>query len=274
MKLALIVNCWGDWSMLRQTLPHLRPLVDGVIVIGSYYSNYGEYFPIPEDFHNEELFVREPKFHIPLHSETDKRNYGLEVAVSKGYTHFLSADADEVYKADEFLKAKERFHVEHNLQGLVCPCEVFFSSPTLTLGRDVTLVPFIHKLTQSIRHEFNRKYPNAWINNQIRIDPSRSLNISSGVEYTEEVTMFHYSWVRDDYERKIRNSTARNNIQKSTILKDLLHAEDGYYVEFYRKRLTRCPNLFGIHEFSKESNGVIRENLQSGAARDGVHHTD
>lgn len=262
MKLALIVNCWDDWALLRSTLRTMRPLVDGVIIIGSTKSNYGEHSPIPEDFKNEELHVREPHFHIPLHSETDKRNYGLSIAKKQGYTHFLTADADEVYLPEDFLKIKEKFK-NSNLQGLVCPCVAYFKSPTLCMGRDVTLVPHIHKLTPAIQHEFNRKYPFSWINGQIRIDPSRSLNINSGVEYTEKIELHHFSWVRADYEKKIRNSTARANLERSSIRQDLALAKEGEIVSFYGKRLFAVINRFNI------PNGeLLCENLQPVASAD------
>ena len=68
---------------------------------------------------------------------------------------------------------------------------MYFKSPKLTLGFDHTLVPFIHKLTPTIRHEFNKHYPYAWDNGNIHIDPSRSLNINSGVQMSD-VIMHHY----------------------------------------------------------------------------------
>lgn len=247
MKLALIVNVWSDWDLLRETLKILRPLVDGVILVGSYHSNYNEFSPIPADFHTDELHVREPKFHIPLHSETDKRNFGLSIAKKQGYTHFLSCDADEVYIPEEFLKIKD-YVLKKDLNGIVCPCIVYFGSPKLTLGRDVTLVPHIHKLTPNILHEFNRRYPFSWSDKQIRIDPSRSLNINTGVEYTEEITLHHLSWWRGDYEKKIRNSTARANLQRSNILNQLVYPKAGDFIDFYQRSLTPAVVDFKIND--------------------------
>jgi hypothetical protein len=247
MRCVAIFHCWGDWNLLRHAVDNIRQCVEGIIIIGSTRSNYNEYFAIPSAWHNDELHVREPKFHIPMHSETDKRNYGIQIARAAGYTHFITMDADEFYIPEDFLKAKQRFHVEPDLEGLVCATQVYFGSPRLTTGLDVTLVPHIHKLTPTIKHEFNRRFPYAWNNGQIKIDPTRSLNINSGVKW-DDVVMHHYSWVRDDYQRKIRNSTARSNLERSTILQDLLHAKEGYYCEFYRKSLVPATVDFGIHE--------------------------
>lgn len=249
MRLVAIFHCWSDWYLLEHSVKAMRPLVDAIIVIGSTRSNYNEYCEIPKEWHNGELFVREPKFNIPLHSETEKRNYGLSIALSHGYTHFITCDADEVYKPNEFLKVKDHF-LNENLNGLVCPVVVYFKSPTLCLGRDITLVPHIHKLTKTISHEFNKMYPFAWSGRQIRIDPSRSMNINSGVNYTEEIELHHFSWIRKDIEIKIRNSSARANLERSTIREDYKNAAPGVFNKFYGKTLQECENIFNLPEFS------------------------
>lgn len=260
MRLVAIYNVWKDWDLLEYSLKNIRPLVDGVIIVGSEYSNFGEYSAIPEAFINQDLYIREPQFKgNAAASETDKRNFGLDIARERGYTHFLTMDADEFYPPDQFNEAKQRFHVEPNLQGLVCQCETLFARPTLSIGLDVTLVPFIHKLTPTIRHEFNRNYPFAWIDGQIRIDPTRSLNINSGVERIE-MAMVHASWIRKDYQGKINNSTAKANLERSTITEDLVSAKDGYFCKFYQKRLYTVENRFGIPDYGER----IHEDIQQG----------
>lgn len=257
MRLCVIYNVWADWDILKYSLKNIEPLVEGVIIVASTMSNYGEYCPIPDEF-KYKVAMREPHFNIPMHSETDKRNFGLDIARKAGYTHFLTIDSDEFYEHDPFLKQKARFLDEPNLKGLVCDCQTYFKSPTLTIGLDVTLVPFIHELTPTIKHEFNRNYPFAWNKKGIRIDPTRALNINSGVEKID-LKMHHYSWVRDDYERKIRNSTARANLERSTIRQDLVLAEEGKICNYYGKTLVRVPNLFNIPEYHGE---FLRKDIQ------------
>lgn len=273
MKLAAIYNVWSDWDWLDISTEIIGPLVDGIIIIASEKSNWGEVSPMPERW-KDKVIIREPFFNHPLNCETDKRNYGLAIAKKENYTHFLQLDCDELYEPEDFLKAKARFENEPDLQGLVCRTQVYFKSPELTVGLDHTLVPFIHKLTPFIKNEFNRKYPYAWEKGNIHIDPSRSFNINSGVKMDDAV-MHHFSWVRTDYEKKIRNSTARNNIIKSTILNDLVDGKEGDYIEFYRKRLTRCSNLFGIqYERTPEGSTIFRKDLQLGAAGNRLHPTN
>lgn len=248
VKLAAVFHCWGDWDLLEHSVKHMRPLVDGIIIIGSTKSNYGEYSPIPDLFKTEELFLHEPQLTHPMNSETEKRNYGLKIAREQGYTHFINLDSDEFYNPIDFLREKQRFIDNLDLAGLVCATQVYFKKPTLTIGIDTTLVPFIHKVTSTLKHEFNKRYPFAWEGHNIRIDPTRSLNIKSGVEWSE-IVMHHYSWLRKDYDKKIRNSTARGNIEKSTIKEDLLLAKDGYYVKFYGKILHTVQNYFNLPDY-------------------------
>jgi len=247
MKLAAVFCVWNDWDWLEISTAHISPLVDGIIVVASERSNHGELSPIPDDW-KDKVLIREPQFHVPMHSETDKRNFGLSLARKSGYTHFISMDADEIYDPLEFTKDKERFN-DPNLLGLVCRSQVYFGSPTLTIGLDTTLVPHIHKITPGLRHELNRNYPYAWEGKSIRIDPTRSMNINSGVDLTDSV-MHHYSHVRKDYEKKIRNSSARANLERSTIRQDLVQAKEGYFVKFYGKSLVRVPNDFKIPEIN------------------------
>ena len=251
MKLCAIYNVWGDYDLLYHSMNNIYHLVDGVIIVYSVSSNYGEKIggiPIISDGKITAV-CREPQFRHPMNSETDKRNFGLNVARGLGFTHFVSMDADEFYDKDEFLKAKQRFNDEPDLEGIVCQVQCYFKSPKLTIGIETTRVPFIHKLTPTIKHEFNRNYPFAWEGKQIRIDPTRSLNINNGVKFSNKLTMHHYSWIRQDYEKKIRNSTARANIEKSTIRQDLQLAKDGYFCNFYGKKLYTVENKFNLPEY-------------------------
>lgn len=255
MKLCAIFLCWSDWDWLDHSVKNIEPVVDGVIIIAPTKSNYGESCEIPERWYKPNtdklaLHLSPTTLHYPSHSETSHRNAGLFFAREAGYTHFIMLDADEMYDEDEFLREKKRFEDNPNLAGLVCRTQVYFKSPTLTIGYDTTLVPFIHKLTPNLKHEFNRSYPFAWEGKSIRIDPTRSLNINSGVEWSD-ITMHHFSHVRKDYAKKIRNSTAKANLERSTIVQDLLHAKENYFCQFYQKPLVRVPNRFGIPEYGE-----------------------
>lgn len=261
MRLVAIINVWYDAvELLPYCVQNLADCgVDGIIVVWSESSNYGEiktnYLPtIPiwmdsprcPEFHS---FQREPFLNYPRNCETDKRNFGLKEARRLGYTHFITMDQDEFYDPAKFKKVRSYIE-ETGVKGVVCPSNVYFKSPKLTIGRDITLVPFIHEIQNGIKHEFNKRYPYAFDNKGIRIDPTRSLSIVSGVEYTEDVVMEHYSYVRRDFNLKVRNSTAKNNIRVEVLMEDLYNAKPGYYCRFYERTLKECVNLFNIPEFN------------------------
>lgn len=244
MAICAIINFWCGYEVLPFAVKQWHKLGVDVIIVYSNTSNYrmlrnnSALLSRPE-YKDCILFKCEPLDSLqPVDNERRKRNYGIEKARGLGYTHFITADADELY---------ESVDVDLNAAGTVVGCQTYFKTPTLTIGLDVTLVPFVHKLTPNIAHAWNRTYPFAFDKNGgIRIDPSRQLNINDGVAFRSDIVMHHYSYVRDDINVKIENSTARNNIRKSVVLNDLQNAKPGYFCKYYQKVLTEAPNLFGI----------------------------
>lgn len=249
MKICAIYNVWDDFDLLEHSIKNIKPLVDQVLIIASEYSNSGEFSQIPDWVYKNHWIVnydvdRRVK---PQENERKKRNLGLSIARLEGFTHFLNMDADEFYEPEPFLKEKQKFIDNPDLVGLVCGLKCYFKSPTLCVS-DKTLVPFIHKITPDLKFEWNTKYPFAFDSNrELRIDPTRQLNIIEGVEWSE-IIMHHFSWIRSDVKKKIRNSTARENIENSTISNDYVMAKDGYYCEYYKTKLEACENLFNLPE--------------------------
>jgi len=185
MKLAALYCIWDDWDLLNESVRIMAPLVDGIVVIGSQKSNYGEVSVIPEEW-NGLCYKWEPdQFKQPSANERDKRNFGLNKLKELGYTHFIMLDADEAYEPVSFLREKERF-LDAKLMGLVCGLQVYFKYPTLTVP-DTTRVTFIHKLTDRLAFERNTNMPFAYEKGKIFIDPARQLNIHSGVKWSDVV---------------------------------------------------------------------------------------
>jgi hypothetical protein len=256
-KLCGIYIVWDDWDWLELSLESNSKFLDEIIVVWSSGSNFSEISERPEieiPLKKHVRFVNaEPDLKkSPLDNETFKRNIGLDWARKTDCTHFLMMDSDEFYTKEDIEKGFEEIG---DNAGLICSCKTYFKRPTLTIGLDNTLVPFIHKLTPEIEFGWNRNYPFAWVNNQIRIDPTRQMNLNKGVVMSSAV-MHHFSWVRKDVKKKIRNSTARVNLERSSILRDYAEAKEGYFCEFYKKRLEACPNIFGLPEITDESISV------------------
>lgn len=245
MKLVAIFCVWHDWDMLKYSVRNIKDVVDAVFVIGSEKSNYGEVSPIPHSW-RKHIYNWEPDSRVSISgNETNKRNFGLKIARDNGYTHFICMDADEFYVKEDFLRERDNFG---DAKGKVCATQVYFKSPKLTIGLDTTRVPFIQKLTPGVYHQFNRAYPFAWENGEIKIDPTRSLTTLSDIEWSP-IIMHHYSYVRKDINVKIRNSTARTNIERSTVLQDFANAKEGYFCQFYGKPLARSQVDFDLPEF-------------------------
>jgi hypothetical protein len=248
-KTAAIFCVWGDANeMIDKAIDNIKPCVDGIIVVHSNISNFGEQLPFVVGKHAKtELWNLEPGLNMAPHkNEIAKRNYGINLARKAGYTHFIVMDFDEFYKQDEFMAEKERVERD-NLNGLVCRLKVYFKLPTLCCD-DHTLVPFIHKLGPDTRSGDFKDYPFAYdAQGNAHIDPTRRLNYTSGVEMSEMV-MHHMSYVRKDIGIKINNSAAKVNIGKSTLMNDYRNAKEGYYCKYYRQTLQVVDNYFNIPE--------------------------
>lgn len=247
IKLISIVNLWDGGELLPYLMDATLPHVDEMIVIYSNLSNYGE--RIEHYFYELPAFVTlvnwEPSIKMPAHkNEVAKRNYGLKYAIDRGATHILMQDMDELYMPDDFEREKERVYM-NNLNGLVCGLRCYFKEPTLWC-HDHTLVPFIQKVTPGLQFGSFKHYPFAYDKHgNAHIDPTRRLSHTRLIEWSD-IVMHHFSWVRKDIDRKINNSSARNNILKSTIKEDLANASPGYYCKFYRNELKACDNHFDI----------------------------
>jgi len=155
-------------------------------------------------------------------------------------------DSDEFYIQSEFEKEKELIY-EKEITGTVCRVKAYFKKPTLTIGYEYTLVPFIHRLKPNLKYKFNdHSYPFAVEGKRGRIDPTRRLNITRGVEMSD-VTMHHYSWVRENFEMKLNNSSANFKGNRSEVIyNDLKNAKPGYFLQGYQRELVECENIFKL----------------------------
>lgn len=250
MKLAAIYNVWADSrELLKKSIDNISPVVDVIVVVSSKFSNFGAEFDWNiEEYLNHKCHLVEihpkRKLRQAYIMETEKRNVGINVARNLGCTHFIIMDADEFYFQSEVEEAKRKVE---NLEATVVRSQLYFKEPTLTIGFDVTLVPFICRMSRQVELIPDyRQFPFTYMGGFPRIDPTRRPNITAGVEFWETPVMHHYSWVRSDYDLKINNSSARTNLQRSKIKEDLRNAAPGYYCEFYKAELQSCPNYFNI----------------------------
>lgn len=247
MKLAAIYNVWDGVELLEGSIKCIASHVDLIVIVYQTVSNFGEaYDPIHEILTAVNKFPT-VKFHIRhftpngingAGNETAKRNIGLNIAREYCCTHFLHMDCDEYYL--NFGELKQEF-IQSGLAGSVCRIMTYFSKPTLRLrSYDNYFVPFIHRLEQGTKAG-GREY-------SYYVDPTRRINVigDTGMIGEKGDCMHHFSWVRKDIDRKVRNSSARANINKSTLLEDYHKATAGMFVAGYNQDLVEVENVFGI----------------------------
>lgn len=267
MKLAAIYNVWDGDELLRSSINSIIPYVDLIIIVWQDISNFGEHYTPSMDgnFYLEEgmgciatlTTQEEPDkiFHaveyvfqkyIPTVidgaiNETNKRNIGLEIAKNKEATHFIFMDCDELY--EDFGKGKKDF-IESGANGSVCRLFTYWGKPTYQLyPKEDYWVPFIHKLTEKTVAGM-QIYP-FWC------DPTRRVNEQNVVELP--ILMHHFSYVRNNIERKLRNSSAKINLENSTYLqdyKDLMATTtpNGHYIPCMQRKVKIVNNIFNIPE--------------------------
>jgi hypothetical protein len=247
-KLAAIYNVWDGTELLEYSINSVKNHVDLIIIVWQKISNQGEeYNPHHEILKVSTNITHMRLFHPELNktgmeNETEKRNIGLDIARSHNCTHFFHIDTDECYK--DFGKLKADYFRKEELKpttdGSVLRILTYFKKPIWSLEEsDNYLVPFIHKLKPEITTGIHNTYPHY-------VDPTRRINASDVFQINGY--MHHYSWVRKDIERKIRNSSAKQNIQRSKLLSDYNNPElgPGYFLKDYGQKLIEVPNYFNI----------------------------
>lgn len=242
-NVVAVINFWDGCELLPYAVDNWHKLGIPVMIVYSNISNHGQALSNTKFLNSptyKDCILKnvEPVSGLPaMDNERRKRQAGLDETRKLGFTHIITADIDEFY---------EPFEVDWESAGTVVPCKTYFKSPTLTVGFDITLAPFVHKITPTLAYAFNRSYPFAWQGPSIRIDPTRSFNINSGVVLREDIVMHHYSYVRQDISQKIANSSARGNMNGNQILEDMRLAKPGYLCKTYQKVLHDAPNIFNL----------------------------
>jgi len=249
-RLAAIYNAWDSMELLPGSINSMIEHVDLVIIIFQKVSNFGErYNPLmdfdPSGFNEpNKIILAEYKPNFELGgtiNEVRKRNIGLDIAREHKCSHFLHVDCDEYY--ENFCALKEEY-VQAGYSGSVCPIYTYFKRPVWRLEEiDGYFVPFIHELRSDTKAG-RSTYP-------YYCDPTRVINESDVVRLSQP--MHHYSWVRKDIERKIRNSSAGQHGNKlQGLLSDYNSPEleanpEGFIIkDMGGQKIKIVPDLFGL----------------------------
>lgn len=254
MKLVSIITVWADClCLLPACIKNHLEFCDEILVLWSQHSRHGEKSDAVLEFIASKKHDARVTFHqlepmrgmTPLYNETRIRNYGIDLARTKKFTHFLIADADEFYIPNQMQLHKDAFQIDPKINGFVHPLKVYIKTPTLWT-HDHTLVPGIHRLLNRTECGSFRFYPFAYDDKgQAHIDPSRRLNFYDGIEKAE-CFMHHMSYVRSDIDLKIDNSTANLRRSRQVIYNELREANPGYVSKLYHQPLQQSENIFNI----------------------------
>ena len=214
MKLAAIYNVWDGEELLEGSIRQIREYVEEVIVVYQLISNYGEKYP-KSILEVQKLFalniidiVEGFTPHLEwsgARNETLKRAIGLQAARLSGCTHFLFMDCDEYYDPEQFAAAKRKIEDEC-LDSSACRLATYYKTPCHRIAPpEEYYAPFIHKI-----------YPdtvNGMMAYPVYADPTRRVSPHHKFHaFTpDELLMHHFSYVRKDIGRKLRNSSAKGN---------------------------------------------------------------
>jgi hypothetical protein len=238
-KLAAVWNVWDGDELLPYSVKAIKPHVDIRIAVVQGVSNLGEEY---EPRFNYSLFDYVVRFEPDLTkrppvNETAKRNAGLRFAREIGATHYIGLDCDEIYRPEDFVKYRDMFFTKR-VDSSYCKMRTYYKRPTWRLAEiEPYYVPFIARIDNRTRLGNALGFP-------FEVDPTRKVIPAGAIMRIEEPIMQHYSFVRADIGRKLRNSSSNAFRNNEKALAERFDA--GELIHFQGYTLESCENEFGI----------------------------
>ncbi|SPT68865.1 hypothetical protein [Anaerobiospirillum thomasii] len=212
-KLGVTYNVFDGTELLEASIKSIKDNVDYINIIYQEISNFGQKITekdlceiqrLKNEGIVDEVICYQTDFSIkPQDNETNKRNIGVQHCKKNKCTHFLLMDTDEFYRGSEFLKAKEYIMLS-NIDVSACSMYFYIKEPIYRSKyyQGSYFVPFICKLSPKTKIQLGVKA-------FCKVDPTRLPNKFSScyVFAPEDITMHHFSLVREDLEKKFNNST-------------------------------------------------------------------
>lgn len=217
MKIGAVYNLFDGVENLPLSLKGIRADVDYIGVIYQRISNFGnrlpyDVLPILEKLLNDGWidFIEEyqPKIGSGHPNELAKRNKGLDLAIKNGCTHYMTIDADEIYIPSEFANLKKTV-ISSGFELILCSMKTYYKYHNCVLSPDEGYyVPTIYQIGNR-RFEKSASVP-------FLIDPTRKMAVNKAACFVMpkvNCQMHHLSWIRDDINLKLMNSSARQNFK-------------------------------------------------------------
>lgn len=182
--------------------------------------------------------------------ETNKRQFGLNICLSKGCTHFLSIDVDEFYIPSQFKAAKD-YIINTGVTSTACKFINYVNLPIYHRGYSPAYVPFICKIDKS------SKMTSSFF---AKCDPTRGITDSAKKIYafsTDSLTMHHMETIRKDLFKKYESTTRAifnraktseliNNIKSIKSSESLLDFNKIIFPALGSQKIYEVENIFNI----------------------------
>lgn len=214
VKLGVTYSVWDGEELLEYSIKSIRDSVDYINVVYQDVSWFGEpcspslkdlLMQLNEKGLIDEIYKFYPDFEqISNVNELIKRNVGLEAIKKAGCTHFMVLDTDEMFKKEEFERAKQ-FVISNDITHSVCN-QLMYLTPTLRFSEPANFfAPFIYKVDEDKKLFWTQPSDYPWY-----MDPTKQVPIdtNSKICFLHNVIMHHYDKVRVDLVKKYRNSAA------------------------------------------------------------------
>lgn len=202
-------NVFDGIELLQHSIDCIRKSVDYINVVYQTVSNRGEkdetvLKQLQQIKGIDELIPYSPNLYIqPKQNETIKRQVGFDIARSRGCKYWINMDTDEMYIKSEFQKAFQTF-VDGNYDSSACQMITYYK------WYDRAIFPFETYYVPLFFKVDNRTLgSHKW---DVVADSSRKLQQGKLKVFSrEEIQMHHYSLIRKDFAKKIRNKSAAVN---------------------------------------------------------------
>jgi len=224
-RLGISYNIFDGEELLETSLKSVRGVADHISVVYQTLSNFGKSNDNLEKHLNElkdkglidKLFHYIPNIDFSDNgkvnwksgtlNELEKRDIGLKIAKANNMEYYMTMDADEVYDTKQLIDALSNF-VIGDYDSSFCQMKSFYKLPTMEMIPPETYyVPLFFRIKKDSKIERidNNDYP-------VICDPTRRMKAGYVRIFTrEEIEMYHYSYVRNDIESKVINSSSQSD---------------------------------------------------------------
>lgn len=278
-KLGIAYNIFDGEELLPYSLQCVRHTADYIVVVYQKISNFGNenknLLPLLNELKQQNLIdelieykpllniVDEIGNYLKLGSlnEQRKRNIGLEKCLENDCTIFSSMDSDEMYLSKSYKNAYNIF-IDLGYDSSFCQMQTYYKKPDMVVTPPESyFVPLFYNINgkrKNLRFEFIYDY-------QIKCDGTRMIKAGFPKVFTrDEIEMHHFSYVRNNIESKVVNSSAQmSSIEKDKVIAYFNNWKEGDKAFFLGNQifdLKKSSNHFGIR-FNDYSNKIDFSNF-------------